>query len=93
MLYTYLKKIPEIEFIDWEKKFYENHKEDFPQHTREDFDSTFNAWVFNLIDDDSGNQTKIIKHYHLTLSVRDFLHTTLREDRDRLVDTYPEAFI
>lgn len=93
MMYDYLKKIPEVEFHIWAEQFYRENMESFPQHSKDDFDETWFSWVDNLKDDETRHQTKIIQHYDLTLAARDFFNSILREERDRLVDTYPEAFV
>jgi hypothetical protein len=92
-MYEYLKKIPDIEYHEWAEQFYREQAGLFPEHTKEEFDETWFSWVGNLKDDETRHQTKVIKHYDLTLAARDFFNTVLREERDRLVDTYPEAFI
>ena len=92
-MYKYLARIPDVEFKIWREKFWEAHKEDFPQHPKEDFDETWDSWIDNLRDTEKYHSTKVIKHYELTLASRDFFSKILVEERDRLVDTYPEAFI
>lgn len=91
MMYDYLKKIPKKEYSQWANEFYNEKSSEFPQHSKQDFDESFNDWVENLIGDYNG--TRVIQHYELTLATRDFFNKVIKRDRDKLVETYPEAFI
>ena len=91
-MYKYLKKIPTKEYECWSNEFYETHKDRFDNYDREVLINIINEFIENLTGE-SSNITEIIMDYKLTIAVRDFLHIILKRDRDRLVNTYPEAFI